>query len=374
MMPRTFARIIIDACALAVWIKTAYKKELGMSRFFKTPFTLSTVAAIALVTFIIGVLVARLFVATTTSANANAPASSKKVDVIVKATDSQFWQAMLAGAQAAGKDWGVKVGLFGATSEANVSDQVGLVENSISRNVDAIVLAASSSQALNSAIDRARRQGIKVITVDTKVTTASDGFIGTDNSKAGAQAADRLGQLLQQKGVTSGQVLIESSVAGVQTIVDRDSGFQTELNVRFPGLKIIAHRYNNNDTPTALSQVNDAISANPGLVGIYADNNVSADGVAQSIQENKAQNRIVAVGFDSDPQEISALKNGTLQGIVVQNPYFFGYQGVVAAAMSAQGRFAPPSLDPGAVLVDLSNMNTPAVQKLLNPPTTKGGA
>src|SRR6266705_2704665 len=70
----------------------------------------------------------------------------------------------------------------------------------------------------------------------------------------------------------------------------------------------------------------------------------------------------------------NALKNGTLQAIVVQNPYFFGYQGVVAAAMSAQGRFAPPSLDPGAVLVDLSNMSAPAVQKLLNPPTTKGGA
>ncbi|MBV9230619.1 MAG: ABC transporter substrate-binding protein [Chloroflexi bacterium] len=345
-----------------------------MSRFFKTPFTLSTVAAIALVALIVGVLISRLFVPTSTRANANAPASGKRVDVIVKATDSQFWQAMLAGAKAAGKDWGVQVGLFGATSEADVSDQVGLVENSLSRNVDAIVLAASSSQALDGVIDRARSQGIKVITVDTKVTTASDGFIGTDNSKAGAQAADRLGTLLQKKGITSGQILIESSVAGVQTIVDRDSGFQVELQTRFPGLHITAHRYNNNDTPTALSQTNDVLSANPGLVGIYADNNVSADGVAESLQENKAQNRIVAIGFDSDPQEIGALKNGTLQGIVVQNPYFFGYQGVLAAAMSADGRFAPPSLDPGAVLVDLSNMNTPAVQKLLNPPTTKGGA
>ena len=64
---------------------------------------------------------------------------------------------------------------------------------------------------------------------------------------------------------------------------------------------------------------------------------MSADGVAQSIQENKAQNRIVAVGYNSDPQEINGLKNSTLQAIVVQNPYFFGYQGVVAAAISTQG-------------------------------------
>lgn len=345
-----------------------------MSRFFRTPFTLSTVAAIALVTLILGVLAGRLFAPTSTHASGSSPASSKRVDVIVKATDSQFWQAMLAGAQAAGKDYGVQVGLFGATSEADVSDQVSLVENSISRGVDAIVLAPSSSQALNGVIDRARAQGIKVITVDTHATTASDGFIGTDNVKAGSQAADRLGETLQKKGITSGQVFIESSVAGVQSLLDRDSGFQTELKARFPGLQIIAHRYNNNDTPTALSQTNDMLSANPGLVGIYADNNVSADGVAQSLQENKAQNRIVAVGFDSDPQEIGALKNGSLQAIVVQNPYFFGYQGVLAAAMAAEGRFPPPSLDPGAVLVDASNLNEPAVQKLLNPPTTKGGA
>src|SRR5947208_14331492 len=212
-----------------------------MSRLFKMTSTAFAVPAIALVVLIIGVLAVLIFPPTWTSANANPPASSTRVDVIVKATDSQFWQAMLAGSQAAGKDWGIHVGLFGATSEADVSAQLGLVENSMSRNVNAIVLAASSSQALNGVIDRARSQNIKVITVDTKVTTSSDGFIGTDNNKAGAQAADRLGGMLQKKGVTSGKVLLESSVAGVQTIVDRDSGFQVELKTRFPGLQVTAH-------------------------------------------------------------------------------------------------------------------------------------
>src|SRR2546429_9370285 len=103
-----------------------------MSRFFKTPFTLSTVAAIALVALIIGVLAGRIFAPTSTSANANAPASSTRIDVIVKATDSQFWQAMLAGSQAAGKNSGNPVGLFWGTSEADGSAHLRLVWDSVS--------------------------------------------------------------------------------------------------------------------------------------------------------------------------------------------------------------------------------------------------
>src|SRR5258708_32140939 len=106
---------------------------------------------------------------------------------------------------------------------------------------------------------------------------------------------------------------------------------------------------------------------------MYGDNDGSGGGVARCIQENKVQNRIVAVGFDSDPQEINGLKNSTLQAIVGQNPYFFGYQGEGAAAMSAEGRFAPPSLDPGAALGDLSKLDTPAVQRSLDLPTPKAG-
>src|SRR5260370_13720628 len=104
-----------------------------MSRFFKTPLTLSTVAAIALVALILGVLAGRLFATTSTRASANAPASGKRIDVIVKATDSQFWHAMLAGAPAAGKAWRAQVALFYATSHAQLSHQRSLVSTSLRR-------------------------------------------------------------------------------------------------------------------------------------------------------------------------------------------------------------------------------------------------
>jgi ribose transport system substrate-binding protein len=335
-------------------------------------FSLSLVAVIALIAAVIGVVAGR---ASTSSSGGGGGGSGgdiagKRVDVIVKATDSQFWQTTFAGAQRAAKDTGVQVSLFGPTSETDVNGQVQLVENSISRGVDAIVLAANSTDALNNVVDRARQAGVEVLNIDSRVTTKVDGFVGTDNQKAGQQAGQRLCQLVKSNGTASGNVLLESAVAGVESLKARDTGFRAGLAASCPQLKIATTRYNNNDINTAASQVNDAITGG-NLVGIFADNNTSGDGAARAISDNHAEDRTPVVAFDADPQEITGLKGGTLDALVVQNPFFFGYQGVIEAASASLGNIQPDALDPGAVLAEKSNMNEPAVDQLLHPPTAK---
>jgi ribose transport system substrate-binding protein len=292
------------------------------------------------------------------------------VDVIIKASNSSFWQTMLAGADRAQHDYGVQVSRFGPTAEDDVPQQVTLVENAVSRGVDAIVLAPNSSTALNAAIAAARESGIKVIVTDTQVTAEHDGFIGTDNEKAAEQAGQRMCDLTEAAGKTSGNVLIESSIAGLQVLQDRERGFRSGMRA-CPGLKVTGPRYNNNDINTAASQVNDVITADPALVGVFAANNTSGVGTARAIEDNNAAERIPVVSFDTDPQQVAALADGTIDVLVVQNPYFFGYQGVLEAAASAAGTAAPPNLDPGAVLADRSNMDDPDVAQLLTPPTSK---
>jgi ribose transport system substrate-binding protein len=339
----------------------------------RVKFSLSLVAVIALIAVVVGVVAGRTSGNQSSSSGGGngGAASGKKVDVIIKASDSSFWQTMLAGARKAGGDYGVKVGLFGPTSETDVNEQVQLVENSISRGADAIVLAPNSSDALNSAIKRARAAGTKVILADTAVTTPAEGFIGTDNVKAGQQAGARMCDLVKKQGKTSGVVMIESSVAGIQTLKDRDSGFRRGLAAGCPQVQVASPRFNNNDINTAASQVNDVMSANSNLIGIFADNNTSGTGAARAIKDNKAADRIPVVAFDTDPQENAALGDGSIDALVVQNPYFFGYQGVVEAGMAAVKTLPPLNLDPGAVVADKSNMGTPAVKPLLNPPTAK---
>jgi ribose transport system substrate-binding protein len=113
-------------------------------------FSVSLVAVIALLAVVVGVVAGRATSAGAKSSGGGAggPTAGKRIDVIVKASDSSFWQ-MLAGAKRGGAGYGLTVSLFGPTSETDVNQQVRLVENSISRGVEGIVLAPNSSSALN---------------------------------------------------------------------------------------------------------------------------------------------------------------------------------------------------------------------------------
>ena len=114
------------------------------------------------------------------------------------------------------------------------------------------------------------------------------------------------------------------------------------------------------------------LTANPGLVGVFADNNTSGTGAARAIKDNKAADRIPVVAFDTDPQENAALTDGSIDALVVQNPYFFGYQGVVQAGMAAVGSQPPLNLDPGAVVADKTNMGSAVGQAAAEPADREG--
>ena len=136
--------------------------------------------------------------------------------------------------------------------------------------------------------------------------------------------------LAKKAGKESGDVMIESSVAGIQTLKDRDAGFRAGLKA-CPGLQRRHRRATTTTTSTPRpARSTTSLTANPNLVGIFADNNTSGTGAARAIKDNKAADRIPVVAFDTDPQENAALSDGSIDALVVQNPYFFGYQGVVA--------------------------------------------
>ena len=90
-------------------------------------------------------------------------------------------------------------------------------------------------------------------------------------------------------------------------------------------------------------------------------------GISKAIEEAGKQDEIVAYAFDADPDEIEAIKNGVLRGIVVQDPFGMGYQGVMSAIDAIEGKTVEKDVIVDATIVTLDNMEEEPIQKLLYP-------
>ena len=153
-----------------------------------------------------------------------------KIAVIIKATDSDFWQYVIIGAVNYGLDNPdkVKISWSGPKSEADIDKQVSLLEDVVSKNPDGIVIASTSSDATVPALEQAIDQGIAVVTIDNKVRSEKiPAFLATNNKVGGALCADQMVANLKAKGVPlKGTVGLVSAMAGIQVLTDRDQGFR----------------------------------------------------------------------------------------------------------------------------------------------------
>jgi ribose transport system substrate-binding protein len=320
----------------------------------------------------VAIIVLLLFVIALIPTFAQTP---KRVAVIIKATDSDFWQYVLVGATNYAKEnpGKVVVTTYGPPSEADIDKQVAILEDVVNSKPDAIVIASTSSDATVPAIERAVKLGIPVITIDNKVNTnAVSSHLATNNIKGGALAADMLVERLKAMGKPlSGKVALISAMAGVQVLTERDTGFLNRLKEVAPNLKVLPTRYIDNDIMKALAAAEDLFTANPDLVGFFADNNHSGDGVARAIKERNLGGKIAAAAFDSDPEEVQALSDGILYALILQDPYGMGYKGVDSALQALAGKTLPADVDTGATAVTKANMNEPKIKGLLDPMTLK---
>lgn len=290
------------------------------------------------------------------------------IPIIVKDTTSFYWQIVLAGARQAGKDLGVSVPELGAQSESDINGQISILENAVAGKPAAVVISPTEFKALGKPVDEAAKS-VPVIGIDSSADSkAFTSFLTTDNVQGGRIAADGLVAAIKEAtGKEEGEIAIITSLPGVGSLDQRREGFLDQIKTKYPGLTVVADRYADGQATTGLNMMTDLITANPNLVGVFASNLIMAQGVGQAIAENKLGDKIKVIGFDSDEKTVGFLKEGVLAGLVVQDPYRMGYDGVKTALAVSKGEKVETFVDTGANLVTKANMADPKIDALLNP-------
>jgi len=295
-------------------------------------------------------------------------AADVTIPIIVKDTTSFYWQIVLAGARAAGKDLGVNVPELGAQSESDINGQITILENAVAGAPAAVVISPTEFKALGKPIDEAAK-AVPIIGIDSGAdSTAFTSFLTTDNVQGGRIAADGLAAAIKEAtGKEEGEIAIITSLPGVGSLDQRHEGFVEVIAAKYPGLKVVADKYADGQATTGLNMMTDLITANPNLVGVFASNLIMAQGVGQAIAENKLGDKIKVIGFDSDEKTVGFLKEGVLAGLVVQDPYRMGYDGIKTALAASKKEKVEANVDTGANLVTKANMADPKIDALLNP-------
>jgi ribose transport system substrate-binding protein len=299
---------------------------------------------------------------------ARAAEQKSTIPVIVKDTTSFYWQTVLAGARKAGQDLNLNVPELGAQSESDISGQISILENAVSGNPAAIVIAPTQFAGLGKPIDEAAKK-VKVIGIDSAAdSNAFTAFLQTDNVQGGRVAADGLAAAIKAKyGKAEGDVALINSLPGVGSLEQRDQGFKEQIAAKYPDLKLVVIKVADGQAMTGLNIMTDLITANPGLRGVFTDALFMGQGAGQAIAENKAGEKIKLVSFDADSKLVGFLKDGTIAALVVQDPFRMGYEGVKTALAASKGDKVPAKVDTGVNLITQENINTARSQELLNP-------
>ncbi|MDO9796702.1 ABC transporter substrate-binding protein [Glaesserella parasuis] len=291
-------------------------------------------------------------------------AKSDEIAVIVKSANSTFWQNVRKGAETAGADLGgkYKVTFQGPEAETSIDAQVNMVDNAVNRGVAGIVLAASDPVALVPAVKKAYESGIPVVLIDSGLN--SDGkyyqsFLATDNRAAGKLAAEKL--LAKVKG---GKVAVMSFTQGAASAIERTGGFIDEVKAK-ADYKIVGPYYSNSEMVTALNQTEDVLGSNPDIAAIFGANEPTAVGMARAVKQKGFAGKIVAVGFDGNSDLQNFVRDGTLDGIVVQSSYQMGYKGVDTIGKLIKGEKVEKVIDTGVVYVTKENINSEEAKAVL---------
>ena len=288
---------------------------------------------------------------------------------ISKTLGSQYFSVVEDGIRTAAEELGVNIVATGLQSESDVEKQVQLLQDAVTAQADAIIIAPCDSNAMVDSITEAYESGIPIILVDTIVNCdAFDICIKTDNYNAGAVCAQKLIEELEgEEEVTVG---LQVASVGSQTVNERLDGFREYWDANAPeGWTVLwdEMKVNDADITKAVANGQDLITAHPELNAFWGVNNSGTVGFGTALKELDRKD-IALVGLDFSTDTDTLIHEGYTRAAVVQQQYDMGYQGVYAAMDIINGKTPEEKVvDTGVYVVDIDNIDTEEAQAIMYP-------
>jgi ribose transport system substrate-binding protein len=235
-------------------------------------------------------------------------------------------------------------------AQGNAQTQIQQIQSMIDANLDAIIVEAGSSTALDRVITDACSKGIAVVNFDSLVDTPNlTAKINTDSNEWGTKAAQWLVDQLHGKG----KIIIMNGPAGVSVSDDRRKGAQPVLDAN-KGLEIITETNTEYNVAPAQEAMTNLLFANPQIDGVLSlGGALSAGAVMAFDRQGRAQ---VPITGENARQFLELWKEKGLKSWATMQPNWLGALSVYAAVQALQGKPVPAFVKVPLPVIDDTNV------------------
>jgi ribose transport system substrate-binding protein len=260
-----------------------------------------------------------------------AHAADKKTLVFVANGASDFWKAAEAGVKKANSELPNYEMQFKYPSQSSAAIQERLMDDLVAAGVSGIMVSAVDPKTETDALSKIAKQTLLLTTDSDAAKSGRVAYIGSSNVAAGKQ----VGEILKKALPDGGKCMAFVGLPGADNAKERIEGIKDVI--KGTKIEIVDVRADDIDMARAKRNVEDTLTAHPEvncMLGIYSYN---IPQIYQALKEAGQLGKITVTGFDDDPITLGGIKEGTVAGTVVQQPFLWGYEGMKDMAKILEG-------------------------------------
>ena len=279
--------------------------------------------------------------------------------LITKTETNPFFVKMREGAEQAAEELGITLLSFAGQIDGDHETQVAAIETCIAEGASGILLAASDTSAIVTAVEEARSEGLLVIALDTPLDPidAADMTFATDNFEAGrligAWAAGQMGDDAADARIGMLDLAISQPTVGVL----RDQGFLTGFGVDIgdpsrwgdeTDERIVGNEVTAGNEEGGRTAMETLLAIDPDINVIYTINEPSAAGAYAALEDAGTAGDVLIVSVDGGCPGVEDVADGIIGATSQQYPLLMASLGVEAIAQYASDGTLPepsPGLD-----------------------------
>ncbi|WP_458526432.1 substrate-binding domain-containing protein [Onishia taeanensis] len=292
-------------------------------------------------TSIAALLAATALSSTAMVSTATADDHATSACLITKTETNPFFVKMREGAAAKADALGIELKSFAGRIDGDHKTQVEAIETCIADGADGILLTASDTSAIVSAVQQARDAGILVIALDTPLnpTEAADATFATDNFRAGeligAWAAGQLGTDASNARIGLLNVNVSQPAVGVLRNQGFLQGFGIDIND--PNKwgdetdpRIVGQDISDGNEEGGREGMENLLVEDPMINVVYTVNEPAAAGAYQALKSMGRENEVLVVSVDGSCSGVANVKDGVIGATAQQYPLRMASLGIEA--------------------------------------------